>query len=704
MLEEKKTSINFNGEELHFSTGKLAQKADSTVKVQLGETVVLAIVTVDKAETTLDYFPLSVEYIEKFYAGGIISNSRFVKRERRPSDDAVLKARQVDHSIRSLFPKGFKKAVSVVITVLSYDEVHDPTNLAVTAASSALMLSSVPFNGPSAGVSIGIKEDDSFVLNPKDGDSENYKGEYIISFKEDRVLNIEGYSDQVSEEKMGELMDFAADAVKPLFEIQEKFAKENSKEKMNFEEKVVTEEILKKVEEKYGKEIDEALYNEDRRDLHAAIAAKVVEEHEGEISKDDAMTAVDYLARKYMRKAILESEKRVSGRKLDEIREIDVETGVLPRVHGSALFTRGITQAMSIVTLGSTRLSQTLESFEGEETKRFMHHYNGPSYSLGEAGRFSYYPGRREIGHGHISENAFKKILPSEEDFPYTIRVVSEILSQNGSSSMAAACGTSLALMDTGVPIKEQVAGIAVGLVTDDEDLTKYKLVVDMQDVEDFYGDMDFKVVGTKNGITAIQLDNKLEGVPIAILKDAFEKSKAGREHVLSKMNAVIAEPKPELSENAPKVDKLKIDQEKIGELIGPGGKNIRSIIEEAEEFGEIDIDIQEDGNVYITAVNKAARDKALELIGEVFEEAEIGKVYDGVVDRVEAYGAFVDVTKNISGLVHVSEMSDSFVKDVNSIVKVGDKVKVKVIGIDDMGRVKMSMKGLNKPETKEAS
>ncbi|MBD3281051.1 polyribonucleotide nucleotidyltransferase, partial [Candidatus Dojkabacteria bacterium] len=439
-------------------------------------------------------------------------------------------------------------------------------------------------------------------------------------------------------------------------------------------------------------------------DLHAAIAAKIVEENEGDISKEGSNSAVEHLARKYMRQAILKEERRVSGRKLDEIREINVEAGVLPRVHGSALFTRGITQGMSIVTLGSTRLALNLESFEGEETKRFMHHYNGPNYSFGDAGRFSYYPGRREIGHGHITENAFKKILPTEDEFPYTIRVVSEILAQNGSSSMAAACGTSLALMDAGVPIKSQVAGIAIGLVTDDEDVMNYKLITDMQDVEDFYGDMDFKVVGTSKGVTSIQLDNKLEGVPIEILKDAFMRSKVGREHVLAKMDEAISKPRAELNENAPKVDKITIDQEKIGELIGPGGKNIRAIIEEAEEHGEIDIDIQEDGDVYITAINKAARDKALELINEVFEEAEIGRVYEGTVDRVENYGAFVDVTKNISGLVHVSEMSDSFVKDVNKVVKVGDKVKVKVIGIDDMGRVKMSMKGLDKGSSKQAS
>lgn len=705
MHKEEKVSIDFQGEELTFTTGNLAFRADATVKVQLGETVVLAIVTVDKEESSLDYFPLGVEYIEKFYAGGIISGSRFVKRERRPSDEAVLKARQVDHSIRSLFPKGFKRAVSVVITVLSYDDVHDPADLAVTAASAALMMSPAPFEGPSAGVSVGIKKDGNLVVNPKNGDRVDLDGHYIVALKDDRVLNIEGWSNEADEDKMDELLDLAAESVKPLFEVQKNLQEKFGKKKVDFEELPIDPEILEKVEKNYGKEIDEGLFSGLKREtLFSEIAKKIVEENEGDISKDNARNSVEYLARKYMRKSVLEKEKRVSGRKLDEVRKIEVAAGVLPRVHGSALFTRGITQAMSIVTLGSTRLSQTLESFEGEEEKRFMHHYNGPSYSTGEAGRFSYYPGRREIGHGHITESAVKAILPAEEDFPYTIRVVSEILSQNGSSSMAAACGTSMALMDAGVPIKKAIGGIAVGLVTDDNDVTKYKLLTDIEGVEDFYGDMDFKIVGTKEGITAIQLDNKLQGVPLQIIKEAMRQSRQGREQVLSVMEEVIKEPRPELSKHAPKVDVVKVDPAKIGDLIGPGGKNIRAIIEECEQFGEIDIDIQESGDVYITSVSQESRDRAIELIKEIFEEAEIGKEYEGIVDRVESYGAFVDVTKNISGLVHVSEITDGFIKDVSGVLKVGDKVKVKVIGIDDMGRIKLSMKGLNPEIEKKAA
>ncbi|KKQ35003.1 MAG: Polyribonucleotide nucleotidyltransferase, partial [candidate division WS6 bacterium GW2011_GWA2_37_6] len=619
--------------------------------------------------------------------------------------EAVLKARQVDHSIRSLFPKGFKRGVNVVITVLSYDDAHDPADLAVTAASVALMISPAPFNGPSASVSVGIQKDGKLIINPKNGDRGDLEGHYIVGIKADRVLNIEGWSNEAKEDKLNEVIDLAAEKVKPLYKFQEEFAKKFGVKKYEYEEEYIDKEILEKVEKDFGKKIEEGLFSGlKRQDLFIEMSKTIVEENEGVISKENARNSVEYLARKYTRKSVLEHDKRLSGRGLDEIRKINAEAGVLPRVHGSALFTRGMTQAMSIVTLGSTRLSQTLESFEGEEEKGFMHHYNGPSYSTGEGGRFSYYPGRREIGHGHITESAIKAVLPSEEEFPYTIRVVSEILSQNGSSSMAAACGTSLALMDAGVPIKKAIGGIAVGLVTDDEDVMKYKILTDIEGAEDFYGDMDFKVVGTKDGITAIQLDNKLEGVPIKILKEALQQSKRGRDHVLEQMEKVLNAPRAELSQHAPKVDIVKVDPGKLGDLIGPGGKTIKGIIEQCEEFGEIDIDIQDSGDVYITSVIQEARDKAIEMIKEIFEEAEIGKTYDGVVDRVENYGAFVNVTKNITGLVHVSEMAEGFVKDAAGLVKFGDKVKVKVIGIDELGRVKLSMKGLNPEIEKKAT
>jgi len=695
MKNLQKVEVDFNGEKVSFKTGHLAFRADSALEVQVGETVLLAIVTVDPLESSLDYFPLTVEYIEKFYAGGVISGSRFIKRERYPSDDAILRARQVDHSIRSLFPKGFKHAVCVVLTVLSYDGEHNPDDLSVTAASMALMLSSVPFDGPSAALKVAMDKEGKLFLNPA-GEESDLKAKFVLSFFEDRILNIEGFGDEISEAQMDEIIDYGAKHIRPLLEVQKEFQKKAGKEKLIFDQMSVSPELLSKVDEKYTERITEALYDKlERKEALAEIKDEIVGGALGEISKIDTDAAVEHIARKIMRGNILEKEKRISGRKLEEIREIDFQVSYLPRVHGSAMFTRGLTQTLSIVTLGSTRLSQMLENFEGESEKRFMHHYNGPNYSFGEAGKFIYMPGRREIGHGHITENAFFKLLPKEEDFPYTIRVVSEILSQNGSSSMAAATATSLALMDAGVPIRAAVAGIAVGLITDESDTTKYKLLMDMEDIEDFYGDMDFKVVGTKKGITAIQLDNKIKGVPIDIIKEALKWTRDGRLKILEKANEILDKPRTEVSKYAPKVITIVIDKSKIGDLIGPGGKNIKNIIEES---GEVDIDIQDDGTVNITAISDRARDKAKAMIEAITKEAEVGKQYEGVIDRITDFGVFVKVSPGISGLVRVSEMSDDYIKSPSDCVKVGDKVKVKVIGIDDLGRINMSMKNLIEP------
>jgi polyribonucleotide nucleotidyltransferase len=391
----------------------------------------------------------------------------------------------------------------------------------------------------------------------------------------------------------------------------------------------------------------------------------------------------------------LEDKKRTSGRKLDEIRDLKIEVGVLPRVHGSAVFTRGITQSLSVLTLGSTRLAQTVASFEGEETRRFMHHYSSPNYSYGDAGRFSYYPGRREIGHGNIGENALRKMIPAEEDFPYTIRVNSEIMSSNGSTSMAATCAASLSLYDGGVPLKSLVGGVALGLVTDDEDLSNYEILTDMEDVEDFYGDMDFKVTGTRKGVTAIQMDNKLKGVPVDILVSAFARSKTARLQILDEMEAVLASPREQMKPTAPKVEVIKINPEKIGDLIGPGGKHIKSILEACDD--EVDIDIQDDGQVVVMAPSQDMRDKALEMIDDMIGEAEIGKTYEGEVGKIADYGIFVDVSPNISGLVHISEISEDYIDSIEGMFELGQKVKVKVVSVDDQGRLKLSIKQADK-------
>lgn len=688
-------SIDFNGEKLTFKLGGLAPRADSTVWAQVGETVVLAIVTIGRENPNLDYFPLSIEYIEKFYAGGRISGSRFQKRERWPSDDAVLKARQIDHSIRSLFPKGYKKEVSLTITVLAYDNVHDPETLAVTAGSLAMLNSNVPFMGPAASVVVGVQKGE-LILNPSNvTETEEFDSEFIISARNDkRILNVEGYGDEFPEEKMFELLDFALDSMKPLLDVQEEIVKELGKTRPEFIDLSPDKEVLSAIETDYASMIKEALADKDNRDtLMQKIKDELAQKYAGDDKWNSSIIAdaLDYLAKTYVRKDILESDKRTSGRKLDEIRPLTIEVGVLPRVHGSAIFQRGLTQCLSVVTLGSTRLVQQLESYEGEDAKRWMHHYNGPNYSLGQAGRFNYIPGRREVGHGNIGENALLKMIPPVDKFPYTLRVVSEILSQQGSSSMAATCGTTLALMDAGVAIKAPVGGVSVGLVTD-KDEKEFKFLVDIEDVEDFYGDMDFKVTGTTQGITAIQLDNKLRGIPVEILKKAIEKSKEGRLHILKAMSEVIAKPREQLSTYAPKVDIIKIRQEKIGELIGPGGKVIKGIIDRVG--GDVEIDIQDDGTVTITSLNEEQRKMAKVMVEDIVVEPEIGKIYEGKVASVKEYGAFVDVTPNISGLVHKSEMSDKFVTNPEDFVKEGQMVKVKVLKLEN-GRISFTMKGL---------
>ncbi|KXK25793.1 MAG: Polyribonucleotide nucleotidyltransferase [candidate division WS6 bacterium OLB20] len=702
MKNEFTKTLEFNGGSISIATGLLAPRAESSVRMQIGETVVFTVVSMSMQDSGLDYFPLSVEYMEKFYAGGVISGSRFQKREGRPSDDATLVARQVDHSIRSLFPKGFKKDVNVIINVMAYDNENDPEAMAVFSASLALMISSIPFNGPSSSVKIGIK-DGQMTVNPSMAVQDDLDSSFIVSVREGRVLNIEGFGDEVPEEEMGKLLDLAVENCEKLNAFQSEVAKEIGKQKLEYAELPVPAELIDDVKADFADRVKDGLYDRDRRnELFAEVAAELYTKHNPDgdsegVSKGQAMEAVEYVARKLMREGVLSDEKRTSGRKLEEIRPLYIEAGVLPRVHGSALFQRGETQCMSIATLGSLRLAQLSESFEGEHEKTFIHHYHGPSYSLGEAGRVNYYAGRREVGHGHISENAFRKLLPAEEDFPYTIRVVSEILAQRGSSSMAAACGTTMALMDAGVPIKKPVAGISVGLVTNDDDISEYKLLTDIEDVEDFYGDMDFKVTGTDKGVTAIQLDNKLMGVPVAILKEAFMQSRTARLSLLEEMTSVLPAPRPNLSQYAPKVTTVRIKVDKIGELIGPGGKNIKAILEKIG--GDIDINIHDDGRVDIASADQSKIDQGIEWVNGITEEPELNKIYTGVVDKVTDYGAFVDVNANISGLLHISAMSDGFVKDPRSIVNEGDRVNVKLIKIEN-GRLSFSMKGVaqNKP------
>ncbi len=720
--EPIKKELEFFGDTISVEMNHYAYKADSAITIQKGETVIL--VTVTRGEDDIDgnFVPLSVEYIEKYYAGGVISSSRFVKRENRPSDEAVLKARQIDHAIRSLFPNKWRKPISLVITVLAYDGENDPEQLAVFGASTALMLSSIPFDGPCMSLELSLDQKDKFIYCAKESEKKDLKMNMVFSIIENKVLNIEGWADEIEEDIVIQAMEDAVEKSQKALQFQKDLAKEFGLEKTEFSVSKVSDEINELIEKNYADEIHYALENKEirqdkmnevKQSLAQTLQSKVNKEksekqsqkeiqsndnHFPDIDTDMVEEAVEKKAKQIMRKLVMKEEKRLSGRKLDEIRPLKIEVGVLPRVHGSSVFTRGMTQCLSILTLGSTRMAQTLESFEGESLKRFMHHYTSPNYSFGDAGRFSYYAGRREIGHGNIGENALRTLIPDEDVFPYTIRVNSEIMSSNGSTSMAAACAACLALLDGGVPIKNIVAGVAMGLVTEIDDNGKvkdYKVLTDMEDVEDFYGDMDFKVTGTDKGITAIQLDNKLQGVTKDILKDAFEKSKKARLQIISQMKEVINKPRENLSEYAPKVDILQIKIDQIGELIGPGGKHIKSIIEECND--QVEIDIQDDGTVYVLSANKIIRDKAIAKIKEILgEDLEVGDTYEGVVDKVEDYGIFVKFNNSKSGLVHVSELRNDFVKDVSALYKRGDKVKVKLIGIDNMGRLKLSIKQIN--------
>jgi len=689
-----KEVINFLGEDITFEFNHYAYKADAALTIQKGETVLLITVTCSKLKSDLDYFPLSVEYIEKYYAGGIISSSRFIKRETRPSDDAVLKARQIDHAIRSLFPKGYNNEVGVVVTVLAYDGENDPEQLAVIGASTALMISSIPFRGPSASIKVGLDEEDNVIWSPRVSVEESLKMDLIISLVDDKVLNIEGWADQVPEAKLIEILKEASKKLSPIMEFQSGLVTKYGKEKQPYSDKPAPQNVIDKVDEEYKERITIALFNKEIRQMELKnIKSEIVATYP-DFSARDVEFAVEYIARKVMRAGIMTEGKRTSGRKLTEIRELKVEVGVLPRVHGSAVFTRGTTQCLSILTLGSIRMAQTLESFEGEAHKRFMHHYNSPNYSYGDAGRFSYYPGRREIGHGNIGENGLRKMIPAEETFPYTIRVNSEIMSSNGSTSMAATCATTMALLDGGVPIKAMVGGIALGLITSEENVADFRLLTDIEDVEDFYGDMDFKVTGTTTGITAIQLDNKLAGVPISIIAAALEQSKEARLEILATMGKILAQPRDHLGQYAPKVEMVKINPEKIGELIGPGGKIIRGIIEDCNN--EVEIDIQESGQVFIMAVKEEIRARAVAMVKAIVEEAEIGKTYSGTIDKITEYGMFINISPNISGLVHISEVGEGFVKNLSDKYKESDTVEVKVISKDNLGRLKLSIKQAN--------
>jgi len=692
MSQEKKFDVDFAGKKFELSTGKLAQLADGSIEARYGDTVVLACVCVaPEPNPEIDYFPLLVDYEEKFYAAGKISGSRFIKREGRPSDAAVLTARLIDRPLRPLFPKEYRNDIQVIVTVLSVDKKNDPDIVSIIAASTALMQSPAPFEGPVAAVRVCLI-DDKFELNPDEEKIEKAELDLVLAGTKDRTLMIEAKANEVSESKILEAIELGQKALKPIIEIQRKIAKLGGKDKAEF---IIDEsDIHVKISDEFGSELRKIaveINKEKRTQNLAKFEAQILAAYEGDYKQIEIKNAFDAAVEKEVRRAILEEEKRPDGRKLNEVRPIEIEVGLLPRTHGSALFSRGETQVLSIVTLDTPSKEQMIDTMGEEGTRNFMHHYNFPPYSTGEVSPLRG-ASRREIGHGALSEKALAHMVPTKDEFPYTIRVVSEVLSSNGSTSMASVCGMSLSLMDAGVPIKKPVSGVAMGLVVGlkrDKEIKDYKILTDIQGLEDFAGDMDFKVAGTSEGITALQLDVKIPGINKDIFKESFEEAKRARLKILEKMKAILAKPRAGVSKYAPVIEVIHINKDKIRDVIGPGGRVINAIIEKTG----VDIDIEDDGTVMVSSKEGSDLKGAVEWIESLTHEVKKGEKFQGRITRLMNFGAFAEVLPGQEGLIHISQLADRRVNKVEDVVKVGDIVPVIVIEIDEQGRINLSMK-----------
>jgi len=694
--------VDFGGEKLTLETGKLAGLAGGSITARYKDTVVLAtaVVTPEPKEGA-DFFPLMVECEERFYAAGKISGSRFIKREGRPSDSAVLNGRKIDRPIRPLFPKNYRNDVQIIVTALSYDGSIDISVIGTIAASAALMQTPAPYKGPIAAISVGLV-DGAFKVNLSEEEAEKSDLNLTFAATASRIMMIETEANEVPEEKVFEAIQFGHSAMQAAIEIQHKIAADQ--EKSIVEHAEVANEIHAEISKLVSDKIKDALAEMDKEAREVKLKeyeAEALSTFEGTYKQIDIKGAFSKVVEKEIRKLILESEIRPDGRAMTEIRPLAIEVGVLPRPHGSALFTRGQTQSLTIVTLASPGMEQLIDTMEGESTKRFMHHYNFPPFSTGEV-RPVRGTGRREIGHGYLGEKALKPMIPDDESFPYTIRVVSEILSSNGSSSMAATCGATLALMDAGVPIKKPVAGIAMGLVTN-ADASVYKILTDLQGLEDFAGDMDFKVAGTKDGVTAIQMDTKIEGLTFDIIKDTLAQAKTGRMEIMEAMLEVIPEPRKELSKYAPRIEAVKINPDKIGELIGPGGKNVKKIMEDCGGKENISIDIEDDGTVMVSSIDPELGAKAIAIIKMMTRDILPGEILTGPIieikkDRMtgKEIGAIFQITPKMDGMIHISQISMDRIERVSDVLKVGQIVTVKVTEVDAMkGRIGLTMKGV---------
>ncbi|MEK7149836.1 MAG: polyribonucleotide nucleotidyltransferase [Patescibacteria group bacterium] len=703
MQGKKEFSLEVAGKPFKFTVSRLAEQATSSIIGQYGDTSVLATVVMGNKDREIDYFPLSVDYEERFYAAGKIIGSRFMRREGRPSEDAILSGRLIDRTIRPLFNGKMRRDIQIVITILSYDEQNDPDFVALTTASAALAISEIPWDGPVAGVKIVKKKSGELVINPTNEELENKDNisfDAFVSGTGDKINMIEFAGNESKEDEIIEAFGQAHEEIKKIIAFQKDLVSKIGKSKVQIALVEPSEDVKIKVREFLKDKLEAVLYIKDKAEQHKKqhelienlrghLKTEGIEEWFGvELLFDEEIDAI-------VHKNVLEKDLRPDGRKLDEVRPLETEVGLFKRLHGSGLFIRGGTQALAVTTLAAPGSEQLVETMEQSYKKRFMLHYNFPPYSTGEIGRVGA-PGRREIGHGALAIKAISPMIPSKEEFPYIIRVVSEVLASNGSSSMATACAASMSLMDAGVPLKNAVAGIAMGLIINQQPTTnnqqhKYKILTDIQGPEDHYGDMDCKIAGTNKGVNAMQMDVKVEGVTVDILKETLEQAKKARLEILEVMNKAIAKPRENVSSFAPVIMTLNIDPERIGEVIGPGGKIINSII---AETGATTIDIEQTGLVFVAGPDKAKAEAAVNIIKSITKDFQIGEIVEGPIVRILEFGAIVDLGGGKDGMVHVSELKEGFVKKVEDVVKIGDFVRAKVVKVDN-GRIGLSIKAL---------
>ncbi len=690
MIESQSFECEVGGRNLTIETGKFAEQASSAVTVRYGDTVVLVTVGISKEPREgVDFLPLTVDYEERLYAAGKIPGG-FIRREGRPSQEATLASRLTDRPLRPLLPKGWRNDVQLIITVLSADQENDPDILAVIGGSAVLSISEMPFDGPVSAVHIGYINGE-LMLNPTLAQLEDSLLDLVVASTKEAVVMIEAGAQEVSEDIVIKAIEFGHQANQDIIKLQEQLQQARGKPKIEVPVSQINPEVVSAISPIINERLDQALYQLEKPAREQAfddLRKELVERFEGSFPEKDVLSAFEAEVRAKIRSNILEKGQRVNGRSLTEVRPISCEVGLLPRTHGSALFTRGRTQVLTITTLGSTRKEQQLDGLGIEETKRFIHHYNFPPFSSGEVKRVGT-PGRREIGHGALAERAVAPVLPEDEAFPYTIRLVSEVLSSSGSTSMASVCASSLSLMDAGIPVSGAAAGVAMGLVTSDQG--DYAILTDIEGIEDNHGDMDFKVAGTTKGITALQLDTKLKGIGVEILEKTLEQAREARRFILEVMQQTISSSRPELSRYAPRMHTIMIDPEKIGSVIGTGGRTIRSIIDKTKTT----VDVNNDGTVVIGSPDEESARKAIEIIESLTREAEVGGVYTGKVTRLFDFGAMVEILPGKEGLVHISELADYRVAKVDDVVKVGDEITVKVIKIDNLGRINLSRRAM---------